>query len=157
MLLTEEHFFICTVFTFSLIVQFYNFIFIVLWRCGSFVIMILPLFLFAVPFFCSISSSILINIHLSMFSTSHIHVLNIIGPQHFLCLVVHFFWSENGHFCQKCQSLSRARVTMAMPKLIIATYGGINEVLTSLLKRLEKPCIKNCKKLTLGLISSKYV
>jgi len=53
--------------------------------------LILPLFLFAVPFFCSISSSILINIHLSMFSTSHIHVLNIIGPQHFLCLVVHFF------------------------------------------------------------------
>ena len=24
-----------------------------------------------------------------MFSTSHIHVFNVIGPQHFLCLIVH--------------------------------------------------------------------
>ena len=52
--------------------------------------------------------------------------------------------------------MSRARVTMAMPKLRIAIYGGINDALTSLLKGLEKPCIKNCKKLALGLISSKY-
>ena len=45
--------------------------------------------------------------------------------------------------------MSRARVTMAMPKLIIATYRGINDALTSLLKGLEKPCIK--KKVDFGV------